>query len=147
MVPQGYQQKNVHVTYIGSVAWCSEHSEVCCAVEMSLSQEQRVFFIVEHYFSSLSYARVVNEFRERYPGDKVPNNSTITRLIARFRETGSVADKKKTKFRVVLLGKTTCLLCNELHSAQNTVRLNQYKSRARSFVDTPVAPSCYSRWN
>ena len=84
MVPQGYQQKNVHVIYIGSVALCSEQSEVHCSVDM-FSQEQRVF-IVEHYFSSLSYARVVNEFREKYPGDKVPNNSTITRLIALFRE-------------------------------------------------------------
>ncbi|KAJ4452047.1 hypothetical protein ANN_03563 [Periplaneta americana] len=62
---------------------------------MSFSQEQRVF-IVEHYFSSRSYARVVDEFRRNYPDVTVPNNSTITRLIARFSECESVADKKRT---------------------------------------------------
>lgn len=62
---------------------------------MSFSQEQRVF-IVERYFTSRSYVRVVNEFRDKYPDAVVPNNSTITRLIARFRECGSVADRKRT---------------------------------------------------
>jgi hypothetical protein len=45
---------------------------------MSFSQEQRVF-IVEHYFAIRSYARVVDEFRRKYPGVAVPNNSTITK--------------------------------------------------------------------
>ncbi|KAJ4448960.1 hypothetical protein ANN_00352 [Periplaneta americana] len=36
-----------------------------------------------------SHARVVDEFRRNYPDVSVPNNSTITRLIARFMECGS----------------------------------------------------------
>jgi hypothetical protein len=62
---------------------------------MLFSQEQRVFS-VEHYFASRSYARVVDEFRRKYPDAAVPNNSTITRIIARFRECGSVADRKRS---------------------------------------------------
>jgi hypothetical protein len=40
---------------------------------MSFSQEQRVF-IVENYFASRSYVRVVDEFRRKYPDAAVPNN-------------------------------------------------------------------------
>ena len=58
---------------------------------MSFSQEQRVF-IVEHYFASRSYAHVVDEFRRKYPDAEARNNSTITRIIARFGECGSIAD-------------------------------------------------------
>lgn len=68
---------------------------------MLFSQEQRVF-IVEHYFASRSYARVVDEFRRNYPDSAVPNNSSITRLIERFRECGSVADRKRTGRPVIL---------------------------------------------
>ncbi|KAJ4431178.1 hypothetical protein ANN_19775 [Periplaneta americana] len=38
---------------------------------------------------SRSYAHVVDKFRRNYPDLAVPNNSTITRVIARFRECGS----------------------------------------------------------
>lgn len=60
----------------------------------AIFQEQRVF-IIEQYFTSLSYACVIDEFRVKYPNIAVPNNSTITRFIARFRETGLVSDNKK----------------------------------------------------
>jgi len=59
---------------------------------MSFSQEQRVF-IVEQYFAGRFYACFIDEFRVKYPN--VLNNSTITKLITRFRKTGSVSDKKK----------------------------------------------------
>jgi transposase len=62
---------------------------------MSFSQEQRVFS-VEHYFASRSYARVADEFRREYPDSAVPNNSTITRIINRLRECGSVSDRKRS---------------------------------------------------
>ena len=131
MAPQGYQQKNMHVIDIGSVARCSEQSEVRCAVDMSFSQEQRVF-IVEHYFSSLSYARVVNEFCEKYPGDKVPNNSTITRLIALFRETGSVADKKKT-------GRPKILTDAKLGEVRDAIQRSPSKSLRRLSAQSQIS--------
>jgi transposase len=60
---------------------------------MSFYKEQRVF-IVEHYFASRFYARVADEFRREYPDSAVPNNSTITGIINRFRQCGSVSDRK-----------------------------------------------------
>jgi hypothetical protein len=58
---------------------------------MSFSQVQRVF-IVEHYLTSHSYLTCQNEFRDTFPDSPVPNKSTVSRLVNRFRDTGSVQD-------------------------------------------------------
>jgi hypothetical protein len=54
---------------------------------MVFSQDQRVF-ILEHYFSTLSYAGCQNAFRNSFPDSLVPSKSTIQRLVERLRETG-----------------------------------------------------------
>jgi hypothetical protein len=51
---------------------------------ISFSQEQRVF-IFEHYLSSRSYFTCQNEFRDTFPDSPVPNKSTISHLVNRFR--------------------------------------------------------------
>jgi transposase len=56
------------------------------------SQDQRVF-VLEHYFSSRSYAECQNVFRNSFPDSVVLNKSTIQRLVKRFRETGSIGEK------------------------------------------------------
>jgi hypothetical protein len=48
-------------------------------------QDQRVF-ILEHYFSTRSYAECQNAFRNSFPDSVVLNKSTIQRLVERFRE-------------------------------------------------------------
>jgi hypothetical protein len=53
---------------------------------MSFSQVQRVF-IVEHYLASRSYLTCQNEFRDTFPDSPVPDKSTISRLMNRFRDT------------------------------------------------------------
>jgi hypothetical protein len=58
---------------------------------MSFSQVQRVF-IVEHYLASRSYLTCQNEFRDTFPDSPVPNKSTVSRLVNRFRDTGSVLE-------------------------------------------------------
>lgn len=68
---------------------------------MSFSQEQRVF-IIEQYFTSRSYACVIDEILVKYPGVVVLENWTIMRLFAFFRESVSVLDKKR-------IGRTTIL--------------------------------------
>jgi hypothetical protein len=60
---------------------------------MVFSQDQRVF-VIEHYFSTRSYAEYQNAFRNSLPDSVVPNKSTIQRLIERFRETGSISEKR-----------------------------------------------------
>jgi hypothetical protein len=56
---------------------------------MSFSQVQRVF-IVEHYLASRSYLTYQNEFRDTFPDSPVPNKSTLSRLVNRFRDTGTL---------------------------------------------------------
>lgn len=90
---------------------------------MSFSQEERVF-IVEQYLSTRSYVHVVNEFRKKYPDAAVPNNSTITRLIARFRECGSVADRKRT-------GRPAILTDAKLDEVRNAMLRSPSKSLRR----------------
>jgi hypothetical protein len=56
---------------------------------MSFSQVQRAF-IVEHYLASRSYLTCRNEFRVTFPISPVPDKSTISRLVDRFRDTGTL---------------------------------------------------------
>jgi hypothetical protein len=64
---------------------------------------QRVF-IVEHYLAPRSYLTYQNEFRETFPDFPVPNKSTISRLVNRFRDTGSVQDRHRSGRPSVLSG-------------------------------------------
>ncbi|GFT88749.1 DUF4817 domain-containing protein [Trichonephila clavipes] len=59
---------------------------------MMLSQER--IAIVEFYFAIKSHYRETNTFQQKYPGETAPNASMITLLKQRFRDTGSVADRK-----------------------------------------------------
>jgi hypothetical protein len=59
------------------------------SARMSFSQVQRVF-IVEHYLASRSYLTCQNEFRDTFPYFPVPNKSTISRLVNRYRDTGTL---------------------------------------------------------
>jgi transposase len=68
---------------------------------MVFSQDQRVF-ILEHYFSTRSYAECQNAFRNSFPDSVMPNKSTIQRLVERFRETGSIGDKLRSGHSSVL---------------------------------------------
>jgi transposase len=53
-------------------------------------------FIVEHYLASRSYLTCQNEFRDTFPDSPVPNRSTVSRLVNRFRDTGSVQDRNRS---------------------------------------------------
>jgi transposase len=57
-----------------------------------ISQDQRVF-ILEHYFSTRSYAECQNAFRNSFPDSVLLSKSTIQSLVERFRETGSTGEK------------------------------------------------------
>jgi hypothetical protein len=62
---------------------------------MSFSQVQQVF-IAENYLASSSYFICQNEFRDAFPDSPVSNKSTISRLVNRFRDTGSVQDRNRS---------------------------------------------------
>ncbi|GFV13372.1 DUF4817 domain-containing protein [Trichonephila clavipes] len=61
---------------------------------MIFSQEQ-IIAIVEFYFATKSHCRERNAFQQKYPGETALNASTIPRLVHQFRDTGSVADRKR----------------------------------------------------
>jgi hypothetical protein len=71
---------------------------------MSFSQVQRVS-IVEHYLASRSYLTCQNEFRDTFHDSPVPNKSTVSRLVNRFRDTGTlhrVASNMKKRVNVCI---------------------------------------------
>lgn len=61
---------------------------------MVYSTAERVC-LVEHYFRSGSYAAAKEALRNLNPLANVPADSTLKRLVDRFRETGSVLDEKR----------------------------------------------------
>jgi hypothetical protein len=67
---------------------------------MSFSQVQRVF-IVEHYLASRSYVTCQNEFRDTVPDSPVPSKSTISHLVNRFRDTGTLRQVASNMRKVV----------------------------------------------
>jgi hypothetical protein len=56
---------------------------------MSFSQVQRAF-IVEHYLASRSYLTCQNEFSDTFPDSPVPNKSTVSHLVNRLLDTGTL---------------------------------------------------------
>jgi hypothetical protein len=69
---------------------------------MSFLQVQRVF-IAEHYLAPRSYLTCQNEFRDTFPDSPVPNKSTVSRLVNRFRDTESVQDRNRSGRPSVLM--------------------------------------------
>jgi hypothetical protein len=47
-------------------------------------------FIFEHYLASRSYLTCQNEFTDTFPDSPAPNKSTISRLVNRFCDTGTL---------------------------------------------------------
>jgi hypothetical protein len=99
---------------------------------MSFSQVQRVF-IVEHYLASRSYLNCQNEFRDTFPDSPVPNNSTVSRLVNRFRHTGSVQDRNRS-------GRASVLNDDSLDDIRQTLLRSPRKSLNKTllFFDVSV---------
>lgn len=68
---------------------------------MPFSQSQRVL-ILETYIKTKSYEQVQTIFKEENPGVNPPNKSAISRLYAKFKSTGSVANQPHNRRRTVL---------------------------------------------
>ncbi|XP_076047220.1 uncharacterized protein LOC143028735 [Oratosquilla oratoria] len=51
--------------------------------------------IVELYFATKSPTLVQRQYRREYPGKKIPPRHTITRLVEKFRNSGSVVNNEK----------------------------------------------------
>ena len=62
--------------------------------------QQRIF-MYDSYVITSSCREVVRRFQANYPGMRVPSRDVV-RLLAKFRETGSILDKKRNVKRCAL---------------------------------------------
>jgi hypothetical protein len=53
-------------------------------------------FTVEHHLASRSYLTCQKEFRATFPDSSVPDRPTVSRLVNRLRDTGSVQDGNRS---------------------------------------------------
>jgi hypothetical protein len=98
---------------------CSRHlREGCASANMVYSRAERMF-ILEHYFASKSFAAVREAFINAYSDRKVPYKITIHRLVTKFRDTGSVCDRKHVRRRTVLTDET-------LRNFEETLKHNSF---------------------
>ena len=65
--------------------------------------QQRIF-MYDSYVITSSCKEVVSRFQANYPGVRVPSRETVRLLVNKFRETGSIFDKKINVKRRVLTG-------------------------------------------
>jgi hypothetical protein len=72
---------------------------------MVYSRAERVF-ITEHNFPLKLFAAIREEFSNAYRDKDEPNKTAIHRLETKFRDTGSVCDRKSVRRRTMLTGET-----------------------------------------
>ena len=54
------------------------------------------FFLLEAYFEFKSYERCVERWRDLFPNDPAPVKSVVDDLGRRFRDTGSIEDRRRS---------------------------------------------------
>ena len=59
-------------------------------------------FMYDSYVRTESYREVTRLFSDRFPDIPAPHRDTVRKLVNRFRETGSVLDRKPRRTRHVL---------------------------------------------
>jgi hypothetical protein len=74
--------------------WSGQLRKNCAGANMVYSRAESVF-VLEHYFSSKSFAIVRETFvvSNAYPYKEVPNKTTVHKLVTKFRDKGSVCHK------------------------------------------------------
>jgi hypothetical protein len=117
--------------------------------QVGFSQDQRVF-ILEHYFSTRSYGECQNAFTNSFPDSVVPNKSTIQRLVERYRETGSIGEKRRSGLPYVLSNDSLeDIRARLLHSPRKSfptnwndlwVRTKGYKTSQTASIPGPLTP-------
>ena len=63
--------------------------------------QQRIF-MYDSYDITSSCREVVRRFQANYPGVRVPSREAVRLFVNKFRETGSIIDKKRNVKRRVL---------------------------------------------
>ena len=93
-------------------------------------------FMYDSYVRKKSCREVTRLFRDRFPDIRAPHRDTVCKLVNRFRETGSVLDRKPQRTHVLTEG--------ELDERGQTLERSPRKSLNRLSQDTGV--SQFSAW-
>lgn len=80
---------------------------------MVLTLKERIF-IVEHYFATKSYKTVLKMFKDEFPGREPPNNSSVSRIVAKFREYGTVRNLPHDREKTALTPQVLATVASEL---------------------------------
>ena len=78
---------------------------ICDMPKQEFSLRERVY-IHNMYMKSRKSCSETRKFRIKFPGGRVPNPSTIRRLVKRFKETGCVKNRNVNPRRLVLKEET-----------------------------------------
>jgi hypothetical protein len=84
---------------------------------MKYTLEQRVFML-EKYIKYKSFQEFCVAFVQKYPDVKLPRKSLVRRLVAKFRETGSLLDETEELGK----GRSKGLIRNKLQTIPKTSR-------------------------
>ena len=77
--------------------------------------QQRIF-MYDSYVITSSCREVLRRFQANYPGVRVPSREAVRFLVNKFRETGSILDKKRNlKRRVLTEQKLEEISCDKVH--------------------------------
>ncbi len=68
---------------------------------MPFTRKERIY-LLERYLATKSYAETITVFTTEYEDAQVPNKSSISRLVKKFCDTGSVMNIPKNQMRTVL---------------------------------------------
>ncbi len=61
-----------------------------------LSKEQRIF-VLTSYFETKSFKTLKQKFLQHFPNVPISVNSTITRMVDKFKDTDNVADEQRSR--------------------------------------------------
>ena len=77
-------------------------SFACSVFKMPTYALKQIIFMYDSYVITSSCREVVRRFQPNYPGVRVPSREAVRLLVNKFRETGSILDKKRNVKRRVL---------------------------------------------
>jgi hypothetical protein len=91
-------------------------------MNMVISHVEGVF-ILEYHFAANSFAAVSEVFSSVYPDKVVPKKKTIHRLVTKFRNTGSVCDKRSSSNKTLKLWPCRCQAAHQLKQRARSARM------------------------
>ncbi len=82
---------------------------------MVLTLRERIF-VTEQYFAHKSYKTVSEMFQAKFPGKDVSNKSTMSHIIAKFRQHGPVCNLPHNREKAALTSRVLARVSSELAS-------------------------------